>query len=976
MFEGKKVKVLLSQAGSGKGLPVTSKILTKNGFVQMKDLQLYDKVISPVDGKEYPVTGIYNRGYRHVNKITFTNRTSVLFDDDHLWAIQSDDDRCAGKPFTVVTSEELKNMSLYRQAGKWRKHLVFIPISCSVEFQGKDLPMPYALGLFISDGSTVARNIVIAEDDVKRKFEDEIKECGAYLKPLEKKYNYYLYNFRSFKTKFSFFGTHSYNKFIPKEYLYSSLDTRKKLLAGLIDGNGTVSSSGKIDFDLTSKQLIEDITFLVSSLGGVVTKRKVKIGKYKKDGCTVICRTVYRITFWLPEGIILSEKHTKRLNSCAKQRRPYKAIESIEDAGYAECMCIYIDSPDHLFITDDWIVTHNTRALMTEIENELKTRRSEEIAFVTYTKKGVEEGIRRACNAMNLAPDDLPYFCTLHALTFRALGYKRDQVFNRIQQNKFNKKYGYNLNVCEVSSRYNVHPTKDTEYFNIYEAIRSGSITSEQYASSEIDMEYLHHFAHDYEEFKAQECLTDFTDCLVHYVQDGVTLPVKVAMVDECFSPDTKVRMADGSIKEIKDIKVGDKVQGTKGATTVISKGEGIDDMYNVVAGENNVLFTCNSRHALISPFSDSWEEARKLEITKVWFQEFEEIGEHKQDFVICRVERTKKSDYVGITVDALDSLFVLANGCVVHNCQDITALQWKVIEIAFAKAEKIFIAGDENQCLYTYNGARPDFLINFAKQFPTEYLSISHRIPKQVYYLAKGIVDLIDDKTEKPFDMKKENVNGKIVQIDNFERLLNFIDVDNLEDKKETEWYIICRNNCYLEEPKDMLEENLIPYWTSDGFFMDGEILRRIKDYYNFGLKGYKTEKKKKEFAERFNIVDFNLPFTESNLFTEHKKFIYYNFVECYGLEKLEEMCKWNPQILVSSIHHVKGGEARNVALLLDTTRKVDINLYNKIDEELRVLYVAVTRTKENLILIDSSHGEGYGKIIETVKEENELEW
>ena len=83
-----------------------------------------------------------------------------------------------------------------------------------------------------------------------------------------------------------------------------------------------------------------------------------------------------------------------------------------------------------------------TRALMTEIENELKTRRSEEIAFVTYTKKGVEEGVRRACNAMNLAPDDLPYFCTLHALTFRALGYKRDQVFNRIQQNKFNKKYG------------------------------------------------------------------------------------------------------------------------------------------------------------------------------------------------------------------------------------------------------------------------------------------------------------------------------------------------------------------------------------------------------------------------------------------------------------------------------------------------------------------------------------------------------
>ena len=903
MFEGKKVKVLLSQAGSGKGLPVTSKILTKKGFIQLKDLKLYDKVISPVDGKEYPVTGIYNRGYRHVNKITFTNHTSIKCDDDHLWDIQTENMRRINT-WKTVSMDELKQLKLKRQCvyktRKFNKHCIFIPISCPVEFGNKIEKDAYKIGVNYSKHTNI-----LSFDDI----------------------------------------------------LTFSIESRRELLAGILDTTGHVEKSNKI-WTRSKSECALVVKFLISSLGGCVTENRVTKDNY------------HEISFWLPERIhVKAERYSKHKK--VSHIKPYKAIESIEDAGYEECMCIYIDSPDHLFITDDWIVTHNTRALMTEIENELKTRRSEEIAFVTYTKKGVEEGVRRACNAMNLSPDDLPYFCTLHALTFRALGYKRDQVFNRIQQNKFNKKYGYNLNVCEVSSRYNVHPTKDTEYFNIYEAIRSGSITSEQYASSEIDMEYLHHFAHDYEEFKAQECLTDFTDCLIHYVQNGVTLPVKVAMVDECFSPETEVRMADRSIKEIKNIKIGDKVQGTKGVTTVISKHEGVDDMYNVIANKNKILFTCNSQHLLKSTVTNNWLHACKLKSTKIDIQRVE-----GNKSVNCRVESAGKSNYVGITVDSEDNLFVLANGCIVHNCQDITALQWKVIEIAFAKAEKIFIAGDENQCLYTYNGARPDFLINFAKQFPTEYLSISHRIPKQVYYLAKGIVDLIDDKTEKPFDMKKENVNGKIVQIDNFERLLNFIDVDNLEDKKETEWYIICRNNCYLEDPKDILEENLIPYWTSEGFFMDGEILRRIKDYYNFGLKGYKTEKKKKEFAERFNIVDFNLPFTESNLFTEHKKFIYYNFVECYGLEKLEEMCKWNPQILVSSIHHVKGGEARNVALLLDTTRKVDINLYNKIDEELRVLYVAVTRTKENLILIDSSHGEGYSKIIETVKEENGLEW
>lgn len=904
MFEGKKVKVLLSQAGSGKGLPVTSKILTKKGFIQLKDLQLYDKVISPVDGKEYPVTGIYNRGYRHVNKITFTNHTSIKCDDDHLWDIQTENMRRINT-WKTVSMDELKQLKLKRQCvcktRKISKHCIFIPISCPVEFGNKVEKNAYKIGINYSKHPDI-----LSIDDI----------------------------------------------------LTFSIESRRELLAGILDTTGHVEKSNKI-WTRSKSECASVIKFLISSLGGCVTENRITKDNY------------HEMSFWLPEGInVKAERYSKHKK--VANIKPYKAVESIEDAGFAECMCIYIDSPDHLFVVDDWIVTHNTSALMAEIENELKTRRSEEVAFVTYTRKGVEEGVRRTCNAMNLSPDDLPYFCTLHALTFRALGYKRDQVFNRIQQNKFNKKYGYNLNICEVGSRYNVHPTKDTEYFDIYAAIRSGSITSEQYASSEIDMEYLHHFAHDYEEFKAQECLTDFTDCLVHYVQNGVTLPVKVAIVDECFSPETEVRMADGSIKEIKNIEVGDKVQGTKGSTTVIAKHEGIDTMFAVTnALDGNVLFKCNSKH-LLQPFPyNVWVETEVL-----YYKDSECYVKMNGNWKKCAISEQHTSEYVGITVDAEDSLFVLANGCVVHNCQDITALQWKVIEIAFAKAEKIFMAGDENQCLYTYNGARPDFLINFAKQFPTEYLSISHRIPKQVYYLAKGIVDLIDDKTEKPFDMKKENVTGKIVQIDNFERLLNFIDVDSLDDKKETEWYIICRNNCYLEEPKDMLEENLIPYWTSDGFFMDGEILRRIKDYYNFGLKGYKTEKKKKEFAEKFNIVDFNLPFTESNLFTEHKKFVYYNFVECYGIEKLEEMCKWNPQILVSSIHHVKGGEARNVALLLDTTRKVDINLYNKIDEELRVLYVAVTRTKENLILIDSSHGKGYGKIIETIKEENGLGW
>jgi superfamily I DNA/RNA helicase len=172
------------------------------------------------------------------------------------------------------------------------------------------------------------------------------------------------------------------------------------------------------------------------------------------------------------------------------------------------------------------------------------------------------------------------------------------------------------------------------------------------------------------------------------------------------------------------------------------------------------------------------------------------------------------------------------------------------------------------------------------------------------------------------------------------------------------------------------MLEENLIPYWTCDGFFMGGEIMKRLKDYRGFALEGYKDEKKREDFQRRFGIVDFTEPFTNTNLFTEGRKWVYEAYIEKWGFETLEEMCKWNPQILVSTIHHVKGGEAENVAVLLDATKRTHANIFNDIDEELRILYVAVTRTKQNLFLVDSANGEGYDDVINTIKNENRLDF
>ena len=485
--------------------------------------------------------------------------------------------------------------------------------------------------------------------------------------------------------------------------------------------------------------------------------------------------------------------------------------------------------------------TGKTRRLIEEVSKELETRRPEELAFVTFTRKGAEEGLHRVCSKLVLTPDELPYFRTLHSLTFHALGLKATQMFGRIDQRKFNKEYGYEINRCEVDTG-KVAPTRDTQYLDFYDLERSGALTSRQLAQADIELGYYHQLVRKYEEYKANEHLVDFFDCLIKYVQEGDSLPCKVVFVDEC---------------------------------------------------------------------------------------------------------------------------------------QDITALQWRVIEKAFSKAEKFIIAGDDKQSIYTYSGARPDFLIDLSKRFPVEHLSVSYRIPYSVFKLSVAITNFIGDKTEQKAEPRMENGEGSITQLSELERLKHFIrEEDYAENKSETSWYILSRNNCFLSEPMKLLEENLIPYWTADGFFMGGQIMKRIKDYMGYRLEGYGNPKKKEDFQRRFGIEDFSVPFTDTCLFTEGRKWVYASYIEKFGLDKLEDMCSWNPQILISTIHHVKGGEANSVAVMLDTTRRTVGNIYNDIDEELRILYVGVTRTKQNLFLIDSKSGQGYDKLVQTIKEENGLEW
>lgn len=157
-------------------------------------------------------------------------------------------------------------------------------------------------------------------------------------------------------------GTKATTKFIPDVYKYSSVNDRIELLRGLMDTDGTVKKSGEASFCTTSIQLAEDVIELVRSLGGRATLcKRDRIGKESRlSDRTIIARhPSYEFTISLPEE--MNPFYISRKAERFKTRSIHGVwITRIEKVSTGPVRCIRVDNPEHLYLTDNFIVTHNT----------------------------------------------------------------------------------------------------------------------------------------------------------------------------------------------------------------------------------------------------------------------------------------------------------------------------------------------------------------------------------------------------------------------------------------------------------------------------------------------------------------------------------------------------------------------------------------------------------------------------------------
>jgi phosphate starvation-inducible PhoH-like protein len=361
----------------GRAQPVDTAVLTPWGFQPIGDLRVGDLVVGS-DGRPTLVLGVYPQGRKQVYRVTTQDGASTLACAEHLWFVRTRDDFAHGKPGRVL---QTKDMIGRVRRGHIRRYE--LPIADPVEFDPQPLPLdPYALGLLLGDGcitlsatpafSTMDRELALALEQALPDIELVSRRTGDYvLRHVNggrgglRVSNPVTVALRELDLG----GTDSKTKFIPPQYLLNTVSARIALLQGLLDSDGgPVRQKGRscrVQYTTCSPRLREDVIFLVRSLGGVVYWRTRPAAGRRPGGS--VDRPVwhrsdaYILDIRLPAGIEPFRLTRKKSAYAADGGgRPMRMIESIEPAGEAECVCIAVSAEDSLYVTEDFLVTHNT----------------------------------------------------------------------------------------------------------------------------------------------------------------------------------------------------------------------------------------------------------------------------------------------------------------------------------------------------------------------------------------------------------------------------------------------------------------------------------------------------------------------------------------------------------------------------------------------------------------------------------------
>jgi replicative DNA helicase len=351
--------VIAARPAIGKALALDTPLPTPTGWTTMGDIAVGEQLIG-ADGRLVTVVAATEvMSGRPCYEVEFSDGEVIVADAQHQWLTWSRsarryDAQLRGRqrnyaqphPPQVVTTQEIARTLRCQQSGDQRlNHAVALP--GPLELPEADLPIPpYTLGAWLGDGDSASARFTTTDPEIVMRVEATGVEVGPHLPG------------GTLDARLGTLGVLN-NKHIPTTYLRASETQRRALLAGILDTDGTVTSTGSAQLAVTGRKLAEGVRELIQSLGYrcSVTTKRVSGRSEASSTCYMVNFTTSDEVFWLPRKQLL---HKERLRH-NPQRTRWRYIVDVRSVPSAPVRCVQVDSADHLYLAGRSMVpTHNS----------------------------------------------------------------------------------------------------------------------------------------------------------------------------------------------------------------------------------------------------------------------------------------------------------------------------------------------------------------------------------------------------------------------------------------------------------------------------------------------------------------------------------------------------------------------------------------------------------------------------------------
>jgi DNA helicase-2/ATP-dependent DNA helicase PcrA len=294
----------------------------------------------------------------------------------------------------------------------------------------------------------------------------------------------------------------------------------------------------------------------------------------------------------------------------------------------------------------------------------------------------------------------------------------------------------------------------------------------------------------------------------------------------------------------------------------------------------------------------------------------------------------------------------------IVDEAQDLSPLQWEVVDRIATGSRRLVVAGDDDQAIYRWAGADPHHMGRL--RGTRRILSQSYRVPSSVQSIARGIIGRTTGGVIKSWSPRP--VAGRVDRIGKIEQA----------DLTSKDILILARNFSYLSQVQSHLRNRGIPYSYRGTPAIPGDIVAAVGDW----------EKLRNGDSLDVDRARAVCSFLGSNMDAEHRRLpTLRGDIKLGQIPGLKTTAIWHealinlphqdkmfmlaarrngeslvkdPRVRLSTIHGSKGGQADHVILLTDMAPRTKKEQLKHPDDEARVWYVGVTRAIERLTIVD----------------------